>query len=57
MDTNKNKAILLVDEPENSNPDIIRELTANDIDILYLNEIKASLEEIYLDLIKDEETK
>jgi hypothetical protein len=57
VDTNKNKAILLVNEPEKSNPGIIRELTSNDIDILYLNEIKASLEEIYLDLIKDEETK
>ncbi|MCJ7471328.1 MAG: ABC transporter ATP-binding protein [Actinobacteria bacterium] len=57
VDTNKNKAILLVSEPEKSNPGIIRELTSNNIDILYLNEIKASLEEIYLDLIKDEETK
>ena len=57
VDTNKNKAILLVDEPEKSNPGIIRELIANDIDILYINEIKASLEEIYLDLIKDEEAK
>jgi len=56
VDTNKNKAILLVDEPQKSNPGIIRELILNDIDILYLNEIKASLEEIYLDLIKDEET-
>jgi len=57
VDINNNKAILLVNEPEKSNPSIIRELTANGIDILYLNEIKASLEEIYLDLIKDEETK
>ncbi len=57
VDTDKNKAILLVDEPEESNPGIIRELIANDIDILYLNEIKASLEEIYLDLVKDEEAK
>lgn len=57
VDTNKNKAILLVDEPEKSNPGIVRKLIANDIDILYINEIKASLEEIYLDLIKDEEAK
>ena len=57
VDTNKNTAILLVDEPEKSNPGIIRELTANNIDILYINEIKASLEEIYLELIKDEEAK
>ncbi len=57
VDTNKNTAIILVDEPEKSNPGIIRELTANNIDILYINEIKASLEEIYLELIKDEEAK
>jgi len=57
VDTDKNTALLLVDEPEKSNPGIVRELIANDIDILYINEIKASLEEIYLDLIKDEETK
>lgn len=57
VDTNKNKAILLVNEPEKSNPGIIRELIANNIDILYINEIKVSLEEIYLDLIKDEEAK
>lgn len=57
VNTDKNKAILLVNEPEKSNPGIIRELISNDIDILYLNEIKASLEEIYLDLIKDEKTK
>ena len=57
VDTNKNKAILLVNEPEKSNPGIVRKLIANDIDILYINEIKASLEEIYLDLIKDEEAK
>ena len=57
VDTNKNKAILLVNEPEKSNPGIVRKLIANDIDILYINEIKASLEEIYLNLIKDEEAK
>ena len=57
VETNKNRAILLVNEPGKSNPGIIRELTSSGIDILYLNEIKASLEEIYLDLIKDEETK
>lgn len=57
VDTNKNRAILLVNEPEKSNPGIIRELTSNDIDILYINEIKASLEEIYLDLVRDEEVK
>lgn len=56
IETDKNKAVLLVNDPEKSNPGILRELVSKNIDILYINEIKASLEEIYLDLIKGEET-
>ncbi|MBN2072851.1 MAG: ABC transporter ATP-binding protein [Actinobacteria bacterium] len=52
-----NRAFLVVDEPHQSNPFIIRSLVEKGADILYVNEIKASLEEIYLGLIKDEETR
>jgi ABC-2 type transport system ATP-binding protein len=52
-----NSASVYVEEPEKTNPRIIRELVNNNIDILYINEIKATLEDIYLDLIKDEDTK
>jgi len=36
-----------------NNPEIIRELVKRDADILYFNEVKQSLEEIYLNLIKE----
>jgi len=52
-----NTASVFVENPESDNPGIIRRLINNDIDILYVNEIKASLEDIYLELIKDEETR
>jgi len=52
-----NTASVFVENPESDNPRIIRQLINNDIDILYVNEIKASLEDIYLELIKDEETR
>lgn len=52
-----NRAILVIEEPEISNPLIIKKLVDNGAEILYFNEIKATLEEIYLDLIKDEEAK
>lgn len=52
-----NRAILVIEEPEISNPLIIKKLFDNGAEILYFNEIKATLEEIYLDLIKDEEAK
>jgi len=50
-----NTASVFVENPESDNPRIIRQLINNDIDILYINAIKASLEDIYLELIKDEE--
>jgi len=54
LDIKGNTASVFVRHPEKTNPEIIRELVKNNIDILYINEIKASLEDIYLDLIKDE---
>jgi ABC-2 type transport system ATP-binding protein len=57
VDISRNRATVVVEEPEISNPLIIRTLVDNGAQILYVNEIKASLEEIYLGLIKDEEIK
>ena len=57
LDIRENIASVYVAHPEKTNPEIIRQLVENDIDILYMNEIKASLEDIYLDLIKDEEVR
>ncbi len=57
IQTDKNRAILVIEKPETSNPLIIKKLIGSGAGILYFNEIKATLEEIYLDLIKDEEAK
>ena len=48
-----NKINLNLEDPENLNPLIIKKLVDEGAGIVYFNEIKASLEEIYLDLIKD----
>ena len=57
IQTDKNKATLTIENPEISNPVIIKKLVDSGVEIIYFNQIKASLEEIYLDLIKDEEAK
>lgn len=57
IQTDKNKATLVIEKPEISNPIIIKKLVDSSAQVLYFNEIKATLEEIYLDLIKDEEAK
>jgi ABC-2 type transport system ATP-binding protein len=54
IQADNNRAILVIEEPEISNPLIIKKLVGNGAEILYFNEIKATLEEIYLDLIKEE---
>ncbi len=55
--TEKNRAMVMIEKPEISNPLIIKKLIDSGAGILYFNEVKATLEEIYLDLIKDEKTK
>ncbi|NQT67574.1 MAG: ABC transporter ATP-binding protein [Actinobacteria bacterium] len=57
IQTDKNKATLVIGKPEISNPIIIKKLVDSGAGVLYFNEIKATLEEIYLDLIKDKEAK
>jgi ABC-2 type transport system ATP-binding protein len=50
----ENKINITLENPVVSNPLIIKRLVENGGEILYFNEIKASLEEIYLDLIKED---
>ena len=52
FETHENKALFTLIEPEVLNPKIIKMLVDNGSEIIYFNEIKASLEEIYLDLIR-----
>jgi ABC-2 type transport system ATP-binding protein len=57
IQTDNNRVLALVEKPEITNPLIIKKLIDNAAGIIYFNEIKATLEEIYLDLIKNEEEK
>ncbi len=57
IQTDKNKAMLVIENPEISNPIILKKLVDSRAKIIYFNQIKASLEEIYLDLIRDEKGK
>lgn len=46
------KILLALDEPEQHNPDLIRNLVAAGAEIQFVGELRHSLEEIYLQLIK-----
>lgn len=48
-----NKIRISLKDPSGSNPHIVKALVENGADIIYVNEQKASLEDIYLDLIRD----
>lgn len=48
-----NRIVLSAQEPGKNNPMIIRKLVESGAEIIYVNELKASLEEIYLDLIRN----
>ncbi len=49
-----NTANIFVKDPGKSNPAIIKKLVNSGAEIQYFNEVKASLEDIYLDLIKED---
>lgn len=48
-----NKLILDVDDPEKANPDIVRAIVGAGGNIKYVTELKSSLEDVYLKLIKE----
>ncbi len=56
VDIKDNTASVFVEKPAQTNPEILRQMVNNNAEILYVNQVKASLEDIYLELIKDEET-
>lgn len=58
VQTVDNKLVLGLEDPESANPDIIRELIQAGADIQFVGEIKQSLEDVYLQLVRaTEETK
>ena len=52
LEIKQDKINFLMDNPEKINPAIIKKLVDYGAEIVYFNEIKASLEEIYLDLVR-----
>jgi len=47
-----NKLIVSVDDPQAQNPDIVRALVGLGADVQFVGELRRSLEEVYLELIK-----
>jgi ABC-2 type transport system ATP-binding protein len=48
----ENKLVVSLDDPEQRNPDIVRALVGAGADVLYIGELRHSLEDVYLQLVK-----
>ncbi len=48
----ENKLLVNLDDPENHNPDVIRALVGAGADIQFVGELRHSLEDVYLQLVK-----
>jgi ABC-2 type transport system ATP-binding protein len=49
----ENKLLVNLDDPETHNPEIIRTLVGAGVDIQFVGELRHSLEDVYLQLVKD----
>jgi ABC-2 type transport system ATP-binding protein len=49
----ENKLVVSVDNPEAQNPDLIRELVRAGADVMFVGELRHSLEDVYLQLVKN----
>ena len=49
----ENKLVITLDEPESRNPEIVRSLVQAGADIQFVGELRHSLEDVYLQLVKD----
>lgn len=50
----ENKIVVQINEPEQNNPEMIRVLVNANADIQFIGEIRTSLEEVYLQLVKND---
>jgi ABC-2 type transport system ATP-binding protein len=48
----ENKLVVTLDEPENRNPDVVRSLVSMGADVQFVGELRHSLEDVYLQLVK-----
>jgi ABC-2 type transport system ATP-binding protein len=51
--TSDNKLILDVDNPEKDNPDLVRAIVEAGGNVQYVTELKSTLEDVYLKLIRE----
>jgi len=49
----ENKLVVTLDDPNAQNPDIVRALVAAGADVQFVGELRHSLEDVYLQLVKD----
>ena len=49
----ENKLVVSLDDPETDNPEIIRALVGVGADIQFVGELRHSLEDVYLQLVKN----
>jgi ABC-2 type transport system ATP-binding protein len=49
----ENKLVLDMDHPETDNPELVRTIVAAGGDIQYVTELKSTLEDVYLKLIRE----
>ena len=47
-----NKLVVTLDDPEARNPDVVRALVGAGADVVYIGELRHSLEDVYLQLVK-----
>jgi ABC-2 type transport system ATP-binding protein len=48
-----NKLLVTLDDPDLHNPEIVRQLVASGAEIQYVGELRHSLEDVYLQLVKN----
>jgi ABC-2 type transport system ATP-binding protein len=49
----ENKLLVTLEDPETHNPDIVRALVADGADVQFVGELRHSLEDVYLQLVKN----
>ncbi len=49
----ENKLVVTLDEPENRNPEVVRSLVKAGADVQFVGELRHSLEDVYLQLVKN----
>ncbi len=53
LKTIENKIILEIDDPERDNPEIVRAIVAAGGNIQYVTELRSTLEDVYLKMIRE----